>query len=76
MLFRSGEILLLCREKIFRPLVMVNLLVVVDNTASTKKIWTESWGRSCGVLERVKTLVLVELNILLIISGQLNQPLE
>ena len=55
---------------------MVNLLVVVDNTASTKKIWTESWGRSCGVLERVKTLVLVELNILLIISGQLNQPLE
>lgn len=33
---------------------MVNLLVVVDNTAPTKKIWTESWGRSCGVLERVK----------------------
>lgn len=46
----AGE--MLCREETFRPLVMVNLLVIIDNTVPTKNVWTESW--SCGVLERVK----------------------
>lgn len=45
----AGE--MLCGEETFRPLVMVNLLVIIDNTAPAKNVWTESWRRSCGVLE-------------------------